>query len=56
MDVILDFHVLMECLKIHTVYYTWAAMKVLPPILLSWPMMSELYVGGMAAEAEPSHQ
>lgn len=30
--------------------------KVMPPILLVWSMMSEAGVGGMAVEAEPSHQ
>ena len=33
-----------------------AAPKVMPPILLYWPAMSEVDVGGMALEAEPSHQ
>lgn len=28
----------------------------MPPVLLCLPMMSETDVGGMAAEAEPSHQ
>ncbi len=31
-----------------------AALKVMPPILLCWPMMSEVDVGGMAVEVEPS--
>ena len=30
--------------------------KVMPPILWCWPTMSEVAVGGMAAEVEPSHQ
>ena len=30
--------------------------KVMPPILLYWPMMSEADAGGMAVEVEPSHQ
>jgi len=29
-----------------------AALKVMPPILLRWPMMSEVDVGGMAVEVE----
>ena len=29
-----------------------ATSKVMPPILLCWPTMSEANVGGMAAEAE----
>ena len=33
-----------------------AAPKVVPPVLLSWPMTSELDGGGMAVEAEPSCQ
>ena len=36
--------------------YVRAALEVMPPILLSWPTMSELDVGEMAVEAEPSHQ
>ena len=33
-----------------------AALKVMPTIVLCWPMMPEEDVGGMAAEAESSHQ
>ena len=33
-----------------------AALKVMPPVLLCWPTMSDVDVGGMAAEVEPSHQ
>ena len=33
-----------------------AALKVMPPVFLCWPMTSEAGVGGMAVEAEPSHQ
>jgi len=33
-----------------------AAPKAVPPILLFWPTMSEVDVGGMAVEGEPSHQ
>ena len=36
--------------------HTWAALKVVHPILLCWPMMSEADVGGMAVESEPFHQ
>ena len=32
-----------------------AAPKVMPPILLCWPTTSEVDVGGMAVEVEPSH-
>jgi len=32
-----------------------AALKVMPPILLCWPKMSEEDVGGMEVEVEPSH-
>ena len=32
------------------------ARKVMPPILLCWPTMSEADVGDMAAEVEPSRQ
>ena len=31
-----------------------AALKAVPSILLCWPMMSEVEVGGMAVEVEPS--
>ena len=33
-----------------------AALKVMPPILLYWPTVSEVDVGDMAIEVEPSHQ
>ena len=33
-----------------------AAPKVTPSILLCWPTVSEVDVGGMAVDAEPSHQ
>ena len=33
-----------------------AALKVMPPILLLWPMTSEADVGVMAVGIEPSHQ
>jgi len=33
-----------------------AASKVMPPVLLSWPITSEADVGGMVVEAKPSHQ
>jgi len=33
-----------------------AALKVMPPILLCWPPMSEVDVGGVVAEVEPSHR
>ena len=32
------------------------ALKVMPAVLLHWPMMSEVDVGGMAVEVDPSHQ
>ena len=32
------------------------ALKVMPPVLLCWPRISEMYVGGMAVEVESSHQ
>jgi len=35
---------------------TRAAPKVMPSVLSCWPTMSEEDVGGMAVEAEPSHQ
>ena len=33
-----------------------AALKLMPPISSHWPTTSEADVGGMAVEAEPSHQ
>jgi len=35
--------------------YTKAAPKVMPPVLLCWPTTSEVDVGCMAVEVEPSH-
>lgn len=32
------------------------ALRVMPPMLLSWPTKSEAYVGGMAVEDESPHQ
>ena len=37
-------------------FYTRAAPKTRPPILLCWPMVSEADVGGMAVGVEPSCQ
>jgi len=34
----------------------YCELKVMPPILLCWPMMSEKDVGGMAVEVEPFQQ
>jgi hypothetical protein len=36
--------------------HTKGTPKVMPPILLCWPTMSEVDTGGMAVEDEPSHQ
>jgi len=33
---------------------TKAALNVMPPTLWHWPMNSEMNVGGIAVEAEPS--
>ena len=33
-----------------------AALKVMPPILLCWSVMSEMDISGMVIEVEPSHQ
>ena len=37
-------------------YFTRAAVELTPPILLFWPIISDVDVGGMAVEVEPSHQ
>jgi len=36
--------------------YARVALKLMPPILLCWPMTSKADVGDMAVEAEPSCQ
>ena len=33
-----------------------SALKVMPTILLCWPIMSEVYVGGITVEVGPSQQ
>jgi len=40
----------------HIVQYTRVALKVMPPILLCWPVTSEAGVGGMAVGIETSHK
>ena len=46
--------------ELEAVILSWliyrTAPKVIPPILLSWPSTSEVDVGDMAVDAEPSHQ
>ena len=37
-------------------YFTKAAPKIMPPVLLYWPTMSEADVGDMAIENELYHQ
>jgi len=39
-----------------TILLTRAALKIMPPNLLSWPTTSEVGVGAVAVEAEPSRQ
>jgi len=59
-----SFFVLIQTLKIKIsnylyilyIYFKRAALKVTPPILFWWSMMSEADVSGMAVEAEPSHK
>lgn len=41
---------------IYTCVYTRTALKVMPSILLWWPTVSEVDVGGVAGEAETSQQ
>ena len=38
------------------VYFARTVLKVMPPYLLCWSMISEAGGGGMAAEVELSHQ
>ena len=38
------------------IHFTRAALKVMPPILLFWPIAPEAGAGGMAVEVELSHQ
>lgn len=33
-----------------------AVLNVVPPVLLCWPTISEVNVGAVAVEVEPSHQ
>ena len=40
----------------YTKLITRSIPKVMPPILLCWPMMSEADIGGMAVEVESSYQ
>ena len=40
----------------YIIYFMRASLKVMPPILWCWPTTSEADGGGMAVEAEPSHQ
>jgi len=42
--------------KVYISIYMRAALKVMPPALLCPPTRSLTNVGGMAVEAEPSHQ
>ena len=42
--------------NIDSFHFVRTAPKVMPAILLYWPTKSEMNVGGMAVEAEPSHQ
>ena len=46
----------LELLFSPTTKPTGPALKVMPSILFCWPTMSDVDVGGMAVEAEPSHQ
>ena len=40
----------------HTRIYIWAALKVVCPMLLCLPVMSEADDGGMTVEVEPTDQ
>lgn len=44
------------CVYIYICMYTRTALKVMPSILLWWPTVSEVDVGGVAGEAETSQQ
>ena len=49
-------HSIISVLYNYIVDSTRAALKVMPPILLYLPTISEVDVGGMAVAVEPSHQ
>ena len=53
---IVVFRRLVFIIKSEFVVYIRSAPKVMTPILLLRPSMSEVYVGGTAVEGEPSHQ
>ena len=40
----------------YLIYFMRSALKVMPPILLYWPMISQTNVGDTAVEIEPSHR
>jgi len=44
------------CIHTHTHIYIWAALKVVCPMLLCLPVMSEADDGGMTVEVEPTDQ
>jgi len=52
----MTFDSLSHFVKYNSTIYTWAAPKVVPPVLFYWSTMSEVDGGGMAVQTEPSHQ
>ena len=46
---------LLICIN-YSIYFTRVAPKVMPPILLCWPTVSDAYVGGMAVGTESSQK
>ena len=42
--------------KVESIINTRAALKVMPPFLLHWPITSEAIVSGRAVGAVPLHQ
>ena len=51
-----NFFLFIGCPFLREGEYAKYTLKVMPPVFLYWPTTSEVDVGGMAVEFEPSHQ
>jgi len=51
-----NFFLFIGCPFLREGEYAKYTLKVMPPVLLYWPTTSEVDVGGMAVEFEPSHK